>query len=152
EWSEDISEQSQRKSAKTSSHAHGVEVDFGYSEAPRSNFKVIAAGAGALVVVLAVVGWMFMGGSQKPEAGQVPSFEQVQQQAQPNQEQAPVSAYTQPGSAAPSTDQAPTVNESVTVEAGPNAATPGKPKKPTPTPSKSPDKKKVTVDDLINDN
>jgi serine/threonine protein kinase len=150
EWSEDISEQPAARAKKASSYTEGADVDFGYGEAPKSNFKFIAAGAGALVVVLAVVGWMFMGGSEKPQSAQ---SQQSQQVASPNQDQAPVSAYTQPGSDASvsSTDQPPTVNETVTVEAGPNSVAPGK-KKPTPTPSKSPDKKKVTVDDLINDN
>jgi len=100
---------------------------------------------------------MFMGSSSKPESAQKPSVQeqQTQQQTQATQESAPVSAYTQPTPETSSSPGQPVVslNESTPSESqNPNSAAPGKQKKVLPTPSKTPEKKKVTVDDLINDN
>ncbi|HYJ90069.1 MAG TPA: protein kinase [Pyrinomonadaceae bacterium] len=154
EWSEEelyVSEAPSRRTRKTSTDS--IDVDFGMNSAPGSNFKFVAAGAGALIVVLAIVGWMFMGGSStSPQAVQTKP-----EQAQPApQEQAPVAAYTDPNASTATQTQPETsssLNQTTPPESqAPNSTTPSKQKKPTPTPGKAPEKKKVTVDDLINDN
>jgi len=149
EWSVDISEQPSRtaKAVKAYSATH-EEIDFNLETAPRSNMKFVAAGAGAIVILVAILGWLFMGGSKPAEQpkAQVPT--ETQQTVQ--QEQVPVSTYGEQNSANTSTEIAP-INETVTVEAKSDAKQATKEKKPTPTPAKT-EKKKVTVDDLINDN
>jgi len=111
--------------------------------------KFVMAGAGGLVLVVAILGWFLMGGSSKPSE---PARTQPVETQQPVQEQVPAAAYTDQNSANTSIEAAPLINETVTVEAKPEAKpAQAKEKKPTPTPSKS-EKKKVTVDDLINDN
>lgn len=150
EWSVEISEQPSKPvtAVKAYSSAH-EDIDFNIGSAPQSNMKFIAAGAGGLVVVVAILGWLFMGGStpaEQPKA-QVPA--EVQQSQQ--QEQTPVSTYIDPN-AANTSEQVPTINETVTVDGKSETKQATKDKKPTPTPAKTAEKKKVTVDDLINDN
>ena len=148
EWSIDVSEEPAHRNREVKAFSATDDIDFNL-ETPRSgpNMKVIAAGAGSIVVVIAILGWVFMGGSSSsnnaPQA-QIP----VQQQAQ---EQTPVSSFADPNAANTSTDQAPQISETVTVDAHTQTNSAAKQKK-TPTPGKSPEKKKVTVDDLINDN
>ena len=73
------------------------------------------------------------------------------------QEQAPVSTFGEPSASnttqkpqaeSPSTATEPPVTEAPAA----NTSAQSKQKKPTATPAKTPEKKKVTVDDLINDN
>jgi len=156
EWSEEelyVSEPPTRK-AKSSIH-DSIDVDFGMKPAGSPNFKFIAAGAGALIVVVAIIGWVFIGGSPAPQQAVETKPQQVQ--SAPPQEQAPVSTYgtanantaTQaPQTEAPSSASQPPAAENPAA----NTAGASKQKKPTATPAKTPEKKKVTVDDLINDN
>ena len=152
EWSVDVSEQPSRKeTAARSEEQPFSDLDFNIETAPSSNFKFVAAGAGGLVVLVAIIGWFFIGGSTPAETPKAQS-PVVQQPAQ--QDQIPVSTYTEPASSnsAIATEPTPQINESVTVESRPESKAAVKDKKPTPTPAKSTEKKKVTVDDLINDN
>jgi len=148
EWSVDISEQPSRKdiNAKTISQVSD-DIDFNIETAPGSNMKFIVAGAAGLVVLVAILGWIFMGGSsaKAPQTAEVPAQQNTQQV------QAPVSTFSEANSSPTSTEQTPQINESVTVENHPDSQAATK-KKPTPTPAKTAEKKKVTVDDLINDN
>jgi len=149
EWSIDVSEQPVKKAAAVSPRSTvDPDLDFNLHSAPASNMKFVMAGAGALILVVAILGWMFMGGSSKPAEPAYVRPVETQQPAQ--QEPAPAAAYTDQGAANTATDQAPVITESVTVEAKPESKQ-AKDKKPAPTPAKS-EKKKVTVDDLINDN
>jgi cytoskeletal protein RodZ len=109
--------------------------------------KFVAAGGAALVIVVAVFGWLFMGGSapaEQPKA-QVP---EVQQPSQPEQQS--VSTFSDQNSS--NANEAPFISETVTVDGKTETKQATKEKKPTPAPTKTPEKKKVTVDDLINDN
>jgi cytoskeletal protein RodZ len=110
--------------------------------------KFIVAGASGLVVLVALLGWLFMGGSPNnaPQKAEVPNKQNSQQV------ETPVSTYSQTNTASPS-DQAPAISETVTVDGHTDTQATAK-KKPSPTPAtaKTADKKKVTVDDLINDN
>jgi serine/threonine protein kinase len=148
EWSIDVSEQPAKKAAAARTPGES-DLDFNLPAAPSSNMKFVMAGAGGLVLVVAILGWFLMGGSSKPSE---PARTQPVETQQPVQEQVPAAAYTDQNSANTSIEAAPLINETVTVEAKPEAKpAQAKEKKPTPTPSKS-EKKKVTVDDLINDN
>jgi serine/threonine protein kinase len=149
EWSVDVSEQPSRadKAVKSYSASH-QDIDFNIETAPRSNMKFVAAGAGGLVILVAILGGLFMGGSKPAEQPKAQAPAEIQQPVQ--QEQAPVSTYGEQNAANTSTDVAP-INETVTVEAKSDTKQATKEKKPTPTPAKT-EKKKVTVDDLINDN
>jgi hypothetical protein len=148
EWSVEVSEQPSRKGIDASSYAAAEhEIDFGLKTSGSSNLKFVAAGAAALVLVVAIFGWLFMGGSapaEQPKA-QVP---EVQQPSQP--EQQPVSTFSDQNSS--NTNETPFISETVTVDGKTDAKQATKDKKPTPAPTKTPEKKKVTVDDLINDN
>ena len=157
EWSEEelyVSEPPTRK-AKSSIH-DSIDVDFGMKPAGAPHFKFIAAGAGALIVVVAILGWVFIGGSSAPQQAVETKPQQVQ--PAPAQEQAPVSTYDSQNAAntAQSTqaDNPSSVNQPPVGEnpAANTAAASKQQKKPTATPAKTPEKKKVTVDDLINDN
>ena len=155
EWSDQelyVSEPPSRK-AKGSIH-NSIDVDFGMKPASGPNFRFIAAGAAALIVVVAILGWVFIGGSPAPQQT-VETKPQVQ--SPPPQEQAPVSTYG--GQNESDTALPPQAENSNSVTSPPaaenpaaNSALTGKQKKPTATPAKTPEKKKVTVDDLINDN
>jgi len=146
EWSIDVSEEpSPRTSEVKAFSASDEDIDFNIETSSGPNMKVIAAGVGSLVIVVAILGWVFMGGSSPSNSSQAQSPQQ-----QRSQEQAPVSSFAEPNAANTSTELAPQISETVTVEAGPES--PAAKQKKTPTPSKSPAKKKVTVDDLINDN
>ena len=104
------------------------------------------AGAIALLVVIAIGGWFLMSGSSetvKPEA--VPTV-QVTQPA-PVAETQPADTVT--GSQS-DTDSIATETPLEQAATAPKTAATPKPKKETA--KVSPDKKKVTVDDLINDN
>ena len=129
------------------------DIDFNIETTPRSNMKFVAAGAGGLVILVAILGWLFMSGSKPVEQPktQVPTeVQQTVQQEQPaSQEQVPVSTYADQNSA--NANVAAPTTEAVTAETKPDAKQATKEKKPTPTPAKT-EKKKVTVDDLINDN
>ena len=148
EWSVEVSEQPSRKGAEVSSYsAVEHEIDFGLSAPRSSNLKFVAAGGAALVIVVAVFGWLFMGGSapaEQPKA-QVP---EVQQPSQPEQQS--VSTFSDQNSS--NANEAPFISETVTVDGKTETKQATKEKKPTPAPTKTPEKKKVTVDDLINDN
>jgi Serine/threonine protein kinase len=148
EWSVDVSEQpSGGNSQKVATSENSDDFEFNIATAPTSNVKFIAAGAGGLVVLVAILGWFLIGGSpgnssQKAEATTQQNSQQVQ---------APVSTYSDANTATPTTEQVPQISETVTVDGHTDNQSATK-KKPTPTPAKTPDKKKVTVDDLINDN
>jgi serine/threonine protein kinase len=152
EWSIEVSDQPTRKGTDVRAFSQDpIEVDFNLDQTPRSNMKFVVAGAGGLIVLVAIFGWLFMGGSsntptQKPDLPVQQSQEQVQ---------APASTYSDTNSqnsvSPSSTDEAPQTSETVTVDRHTDQLAATK-KKPTPTPAKAPEKKKVTVDDLINDN
>ena len=147
EWSVDVSEQPACRGGEVKAFAPSFgDVDFNIETAPSSNMKFIVAGAGGLVVLVAILGWMFMGGSSNAtQKAEVPAPQTSQQV------QAPVSTFSDANTAPASTEQTPQITESVTVD-GHNETQAAAKKKPTPTPAKTPEKKKVTVDDLINDN
>jgi serine/threonine protein kinase len=154
EWSVDVSEEPVRRHSTKPDRADSDNVEFNIEAAPRSNIKVMVAGAGVLVLALAVVGWLFLGGpshQNAPEA-QVPSSET----AAPQQElQQPVSSFSEANTSR--TDDTTAVQNSrsdTTTTADSQTENPSaqaKPKKAA-TPAKTTEKKKVTVDDLINDN
>ena len=90
EWSIEVSEQPSRKGAEVSAFSQGSgDIEFNIETAPSSNMKFIVAGAGGVVVLVAILGWLFMGGSsaKAPQTAEVP----VQQNSQ--QVQAPVSTF-----------------------------------------------------------
>ena len=148
EWSVDVSEQPSRKNTEVRAFSqNSVDIDFNIEAAPSSNMKFIVAGAGGLIVLVAILGWMFMGGS----SNNVPQKAEVPVQQNTEQVQTPVSTFSEANTASPTTDQTPVINESVTVDGHTENQAAAK-KKPTPTPAKATEKKKVTVDDLINDN
>jgi serine/threonine protein kinase len=156
EWSEEelyVSEAPTRK-AKRSIH-DSIDVDFGMKPVSSGNFKFIAAAAAALIVVVAIVGWVFIGGSSTPQQAVESKPQQIQ--SAPPQEQAPVSTFSEPSASntaqTPQTESTSNVTDPpVTGAPAANSAAQTKQKKPTATPAKTPEKKKVTVDDLINDN
>jgi serine/threonine protein kinase len=149
EWSVDVSEQPSRSGEDVRAFSqNSSDLDFNLDAPPSSNMKFVVAGAGALVVVVAILGWLFIGGSSQPEPAKTPVAVQQQTTVQP--EQAPPTAVEQNSAAV--TEQAPQINETVTVDSHQDTKSATKEKKPTPTPAKAPEKKKVTVDDLINDN
>jgi serine/threonine protein kinase len=150
EWSVDVSEQPSRSSSDVRAFAQNSAdgLDFNLDPPPSSNIKFVVAGAVALVALVALLGWLFMGGSSQPEPAKAPA---ATEHPAVTQEQPPAVTAEQNPAAAP--EQEPQINETVTVDSHMDskpAAT--KEKKPTPTPAKAPEKKKVTVDDLINDN
>lgn len=148
EWSVDISEQPSRKAAEVSAYSdHDDSIDFNIETAPSSNMKFIVAGAAGLIVVVAIIGWFFMSSSSNNSTPKVEASAPQSVQT----EQAPASTLSESNTATPATDQVPTITEEVTVDGHTDSQAATK-KKPSPTPAKSPDKKKVTVDDLINDN
>lgn len=138
-----------------------------YEDLPvnKGGLPVGAPALAAIVAIFAVIalgGWMFLGGSSEDrpstpaaETRDVNSPVSAPQSAEPSQN---ALQSEQPGSmnqpAATQSEQPAFVdNKSETQKAGPAAATQPKPKKAAPAPSKSPAQKKpVTVDDLINDN
>jgi serine/threonine protein kinase len=148
EWSVDVSEQPSRTESELNAFSSADDgIDFELPTTPASNMKFIVAGAGALVLIVAVIGWLFMGGSSTPPAQsqKAPVVEQPTQT-----EQIPASSFADQTSAQ-TMEQAPQISETVTVDGHLDSKSAAKEKKPTPTP-KPADKKKVTVDDLINDN
>jgi len=148
EWSVDVSEQPSRSGAEVKAFSSADGIDFELPTSSGSNMKFIVAGAAAVIVVVAVIGWLFMGGSS---TSAVPQAQAPTTTAQPVQtEPAPTSAFGDQNSVA-TAEQVPTINETVTVDGHLDTKAAAKDKKPTPTP-KPADKKKVTVDDLINDN
>ena len=148
EWSVDVSEQPSRSGAEVKAFSSADGIDFELPTSSGSNMKFIVAGAAAVIVVVAVIGWLFMGGSS---TSAVPQAQAPTTTAQPVQtEPAPTSSFGDQNSVA-TTEQVPTINETVTVDGHLDTKAAAKDKKPTPTP-KPADKKKVTVDDLINDN
>jgi len=147
EWSVDISEQPVRKGADVKAFSQeSNDLDFNIEPSPSSNMKFIVAAAGGLVVLVAVLGWLFMGGSSSkaPQTAEVPTTQASQQV------QAPVSTFSDANTASTTAEQTPQINETVTVDGHTDTQAAAK-KKTTPTPTKT-EKKKVTVDDLINDN
>ena len=148
EWSVDVSEQPSRSGAEVKAFSSADGIDFELPTSSGSNMKFIVAGAAAVIVVVAVIGWLFMGGSS---TSAVPQAQAPTTTAQPVQtEPAPTSSFGDQNSVA-TAEQVPTINETVTVDGHLDTKAAAKDKKPTPTP-KPADKKKVTVDDLINDN
>jgi serine/threonine protein kinase len=154
EWSVEVSEQPSREPSNTKASADShEELDFNIGAGSSSNMKFIAAAAGGLIVVVAILGWVFMGGSTpaEPPKAQIPAVQQ--QDTRQAQETAPVSAYTDQSTEQSNTVQGSADIQSMATESN-TAPTETRPagKKPTPTPGKTAPKKKVTVDDLINDN
>lgn len=148
EWSVDVSEQPASQSKEVRAFSQDTDdLDFNLHTAPSSNMKYIVAGAGGLILLVAVIGWFLIGGSSSP----APQKAEAPIQQNTEQVQAPVSTYSEANTAAPTTDAAPQISESVTVDGHTDTQAAAK-KKATPTPAKAPEKKKVTVDDLINDN
>lgn len=133
--------------ARSSYEVNDDEDIFTIPEKSGSSLPLPAiAGAIGLVVVLAIGGWFMMSGSSeapKPEA--VP----VVQVAQPTPAETNTAADTIVSS--PSEVNSATVGTPVDAAAAAKNASAPKPKK-AETPKPQADKKKVTVDDLINDN
>lgn len=122
---------------------------------PKRGFPMAAVAVGiALLLVIAIGGWVFLGQSAKPaQVSAQPVVPQVAEQAQQPTEQVPTEAVASPVDNAFIETQAETVqpeNATKAVVTAPqekkklSAAEPKKPKAEVP--------KKVTVDDLINDN
>lgn len=152
EWSVDVSEEPSRAASEHSSFVpKAADIDFNIEPAPRANTKLFAAAGGAFVLVAAAVGWFLFGGStpaESPKAKNPPEQQSVQQ----TQEPSAVSSFAEPTPASTEPDQAKS-SDVVTSDASPTQQpAQSKQKKPTPTPAKTAEKKKVTVDDLINDN
>ena len=139
-----------------------VESTFSYEEAGSGSKMPMIVGAFVVLVLAAVGGWVFLGSSSTPSPQQAtpPSATTTTAPA------APAPATEQPAPTEPQT-QAPAQQAAVTEEqpsdSQPAAAEPSQartPAKPIPAkaartaaePAKTPEKKKVTVDDLINDN
>jgi serine/threonine protein kinase len=120
------------------------------------------AGAAAALLVLVLGAWMFLGSSSRPEnpaeTKSVPPTAESVEPSQPSQssQTAPPSAFnpSDQGQADASTVSSPETRRSEIdsrAAAKPTPA-PAKSAKPTPDAAKPEQKKKVTVDDLINDN
>lgn len=144
--------------ADGSSTDFGSSPDFGVPEASPMNWKIPAIGGGiVLVLVVTVVAWMSMS-SGETRAPAPTVTEQVT--APPPSADIPQSAYqdqstvdqSQPGDASVSATEAPAADQAARqAERSRQAQTAQeKAKKPAPSPANTP--KKVTVDDLINDN
>ena len=118
----------------------------------RSSLPIPAmAGAVVLVIVVAVAGWFALSGSSEPPKPQ-PVVQQPVQESEPVQSVESSTAPTNDASAStPSeSETAPPADSSESsTQAAPKAAPTAKPKKPE---KSATEKKKVTVDDLINDN
>lgn len=133
--------------APSSAESNEDEDIFTVPEKSGSSLPMPAiAGAIGLVVVLAIGGWFMMSGSSKPEppAPQPVQVSQPQSESNPSTESITSSTQTSQETA-PSTE-APTDPQL----AAKTAPTPNKAKKAETKPTA--EKKKVTVDDLINDN
>lgn len=126
---------------------------------PASGSKLpipMIAGAAAALLVIVIGAWMFLGSSQQKETSQQPAQPKTAAEsvepAQPAQQNAflPENQSQPDASTDTATDIRKAENESRAV-AKPTPAT-AKPTKPTPEAQKPEQKKKVTVDDLINDN
>lgn len=141
-----------------SSTDFGSSPDFGVPETSPMNWKIPAVGGGiAVVLVIVVVAWMAMSsGETKPPAPT--ATEQVT--TPPPSADIPQSAYqdqstanqSQPADASVTPTEAPTADQSARQadRSRQAQAAQDKAKKPAPSPANTP--KKVTVDDLINDN
>ena len=118
----------------------------------RSSLPIPAmAGAVVLVIVVAVAGWFALSGSSEPPKPQ-PVVQQPVQESEPVQSVESSTAPTNDASAStPSeSETAPPADSSESsTQAAPKAAPTAKPKKAE---KSATEKKKVTVDDLINDN
>jgi hypothetical protein len=118
------------------------------------------AAAVAVLLIVAIGGWMFLGGSSAPVPQETAPAPVQNVVAPPTSEtqQAPAATTETPDAAAPSPqstdEQAPeTQSEEPAASAKPAAKPAQKPAKPAADPAKTPAAKKpVTVDDLINDN
>ncbi|QYO65653.1 serine/threonine protein kinase [Leptolyngbya sp. 7M] len=135
------------------------QVSFGYEPNIENSNRVpmyaVFAGLAAVIIIAVVGGWMFLGSNSttaQPEQISVTAPPQQPAQTQDQQdlnggvpETAPESAFTQ-------SEKENSVNETA-AKAAPTQ-TPEKKKTPTPEPTKAKavTPKKVTVDDLINDN
>lgn len=133
------------------------QVSFGYETDTESSNRVpmyaVFAGLAAVVIVAVIGGWMFLGSSSttsQPEQISVTS-PPVEQPVEPQEQNAAVPENS-PESAFTRSDNDASVNETA-AKAAPTQ-TPEKKKTPTPEPTKAKAEtpKKVTVDDLINDN
>lgn len=157
EWSEEelnISKEPARKAtADVRAFSADNEIDFRLGAAPRTNWKTLAAGGAAAVVISAVLGWVFLGGSSTQNENPEPA---VSVPTAPQRfEAAPVSSVPASSTNTNALSVEPSTETNVDDMADRHSETPatqGKQKKPGTPPAKSPAKKKVTVDDLINDN
>lgn len=138
-----------------------------YDEPEKKGLPIpMIAGAVAVVLLLVVGGWIFLGGSAQPQQAEQPTQtqaeapQQIQQQsevpaavpvAEPSPAQ-PESSFAADSNTQTPTQVAATETETSARSAVKTAATPAKPKAGTE-PAKTPaPKKAVTVDDLISDN
>jgi hypothetical protein len=141
-------------------------LSYAYAEPKRSGLPMAAiAGVAAVIILAAVGGFMFLGGSSSGSTvSETPSQAQPQQQAAapvqqteqpapaPVTEQQPAAQPEQVNSFADTESSATATDAPSTAETSP-AARPAQAPKKTVAPAKTPAAKKpVTVDDLINDN
>lgn len=120
-------------------------------EEPKRGFPMVAVAGGiALLIVVAIVGWMIFRQSASPVQVAVP---QVAEQTPPPTEQVPVETSVPPVENTFIETPVESVEPENTAKAA-VATTPEKKKAPTAEPAKAKPEtpKKVTVDDLINDN
>lgn len=103
------------------------------------------AGAIGLVLVLAIGAWFMMSGSSEPTK---PEPAPVVQAAQPT----PAETNTSAGDFVSSQSEANSAKAETPVDAAAGSKNPSAPKPKKETPKPQADRKKVTVDDLINDN
>jgi len=141
-------------------------LSYAYDDEPkRSGLPIpLVAGAAAAILIAAVAGFMFLGGSSPSTTAEAPVQTQQQQAAPVQQAEQPATvAEQQPSTQQPAEQQPEQVNafnqtEGSTPET-PNPETPAATKpvqtaktKPAEKPKAPAAKKAVTVDDLINDN
>jgi hypothetical protein len=138
-----------------------IESSFAFEEAPSGSKMPLVAGAIVVLLLAAVGGWMFLGTGSSPEPAR-PSVSQTSvTPAEPASQPVPAEQQSVPAdpaqsvqSAAPEQpSEAPdVVSPEQTQSRNTAKPTQAKPAKPSAEPAKTPEKKKVTVDDLINDN
>lgn len=122
---------------------------FSYEETKSGSKMPLIAGAAAVLLLVVIGGWMMLGSSEQPTATQPAAS----QPAAPAHEQ-PAQTETSPAQAAtadPAAEQPAAAADPAQTRTAAKP-TPAKTPKPNAEAAKTPEKKKVTVDDLINDN
>jgi serine/threonine protein kinase len=150
---------SESKTVAAADVSESIETTFSYEEAGSGSKMPMIIGALVVLVLAAVGGWMFLGSGSSP----APQQTAPQSAATTTAPAAPAPATEQPAEQQPASPaQQAAVTEEQPSESQPSAEpsqartsakpTPAKAAKTAAEPAKTPEKKKVTVDDLINDN